>query len=278
MKRELLRIDTPSGKLKLIVLRPDGQPEEQTAGQEQMPGILWIHGGGYAVGMAAMVYKSCGRLLAEEFGAVVVSPEYRLASQAPYPAALEDCYAALLYMHLHADELGIDRKRIVVGGESAGGGLAVATCLLARDTGDVNVAMQIPLYPMLDSEDTLSSRDNHGKMWNTKRNHWGWSLYLNGLPEAEGEEPKDNVPKYASPARETDFSGLPPCYTYVLDGEPFFIETLDYVRNLRAAGVDAHVDVFHGDTHAFDIFRFWTFEAKEAKRRLCAAYERIIGR
>ena len=207
-----------------------------------------------------------------------MSPEYRLALQVPYPAALEDCYAALLYMHLHADELGIDRNRIVVGGESAGGGLAVATCLLARDTGDVNVAMQIPLYPMLDCEDTLSSRDNHGKIWNTQRNHWGWSRYLDGLYDPEDEGQVGNVPRYASPARETDFSGLPPCYTYVLDGEPFFIETLDYVRNLRAAGVDAHVDVFHGNTHAFDMFRFWTFEAKEAKRRLCAAYERVIGR
>lgn len=281
MKREQLRIDTPSGKLKLIVLRPDGQSSQKgelATEQEKSPGILWIHGGGYAVGMAAMVHASCGKLLAEEYGAIVVSPEYRLALQAPYPAALEDCYAALLYMHLHADELGIDRNRIVVGGESAGGGLAVATCLLARDMGDVNVAMQIPLYPMLDCEDTLSSRDNHGKIWNTQRNHWGWSRYLDELYDPEDEGQVDNVPKYASPARETDFSGLPPCYTFVLDGEPFFIETLDYVRNLRAAGVDAHVDVFHGNTHAFDMFRFWTFEAKEAKRRLCAAYERVIGR
>ena len=174
MKSQKLRIDTPSGRLKLIVLRPDcqsGQEGEPATEQAKLPGILWIHGGGYAVGMAAMVNVSCGKLLAEEFGAVVVSPEYRIALRAPYPAALEDCYAALLYMHFHADELGIDRDRIVVGGESAGGGLAVATCLLARDMGDVNVAMQIPLYPMLDCEDTLSSRDNHGKVWNTKRTY-----------------------------------------------------------------------------------------------------------
>ena len=190
MKSQQLRIDTPSGRLKLIVLRPDcqsGQEGEPATEQAKLPGILWIHGGGFAVGMAAMVHASCGKLLAEEYGAVVVSPEYRIALRAPYPAALEDCYAALLYMHYHADELGIDRDRIVVGGESAGGGLAVATCLLARDMGDVNVAMQIPLYPMLDCEDTLSSRDNHGKIWNTQRNHWGWSRYLGGLSDPVGE-------------------------------------------------------------------------------------------
>lgn len=254
-----IRIETPAGKLKLIVLHP----REREA---PVPGILWIHGGGYVLGMAEMVYDSCGKMLAEKYGAVVVSPAYRLAGKSPYPAALEDCYAALLYMYLNAEELGIDRTRIVVGGESAGGGLAVSTCLLARDTGEVPVAFQIPLYPMLDCEDTASSRDNHGKVWNTGRNHWGWSLYLGDLYGS------DNVPKYASPARETDFSGLPPCYTFVQDGEPFFNETLSYVDNLRNAGVDAHVDVYHGDVHAFDMMTPWTPEAHEAKQRLCEAY------
>ena len=147
------------------------------------------------LGMADMVHASCGKLLAKRYGAVVVSPAYRLAGEAPFPAALEDCYAALLYFYLHADELGIRRDAIVVGGESAGGGLAVATCLLARDMGEVPVAFQIPLYPMLDSNDTPSSRDNHGKVWNTRRNHWGWRHYL---AELHGV---DRVPAYASPAR-----------------------------------------------------------------------------
>ena len=263
MKAETLHIDTPSGKLKILMLRPKSQ-------FSPLPGILWIHGGGYATGMADMVHASCGKMLAQQFGAVVLSPGYRLSWRHPYPAALEDCYAALLFMHLNAERLGVDRNRIVVGGESAGGGLAVATCLLARDMGDVKVAMQLPLYPMLDNEDTPSSANNHGRVWNTRRNHQGWSLYLRELKDSP------NVPKYASPARETDFAGLPPCYTYVLDGEPFRDETLAYVRNLQAAGVDARADVFHGNVHAFDMLNPWTREAREAKRRLCEQYERVI--
>ena len=253
-------IDGPGGKLKLIVLR-----------YGRGPGILWIHGGGYALGTAGMVYASMGRMLARRFRGTVVSPEYRLAGQAPYPAALEDCWAALKYMYESAGELGIDRKRIVVGGESAGGGLAAALCLYARDRGEIPIAFQIPLYPMLDCEDTDSSRDNHGHVWNTKRNHWGWSKYLGGLYGTAG------VPPYASPARAEDLSRLPPCYTYVEDGEPFYTETLAYVRKLNEAGVEAHADVFHGETHAFDAL-FWTRNAREAKKKLIKAAEKHLTR
>ena len=253
-------IDGPGGKLKLIVLR-----------YGRGPGILWIHGGGYALGTAGMVYASMGRILARRFRGTVVSPEYRLAGQAPYPAALEDCWAALKYMYESAGELGIDRKRIVVGGESAGGGLAAALCLYARDRGEIPIAFQIPLYPMLDCEDTDSSRDNHGHVWNTKRNHWGWSKYLGGLYGTAG------VPPYASPARAEDLSRLPPCYTYVEDGEPFYDETLAYVRKLNEAGVEAHADVFHGKTHAFDAL-FWTRNAREAKKKLIKAAEKHLTR
>ena len=214
-------INSPGGKMKLIILR-----------YGKGPGILWIHGGGYAMGMASMVYYSMGRMLAKRYGGVVISPEYRLAKKAPYPAALEDCYAALKYMYDYADELGIDRRRIIVGGESAGGGLAAAVCMY-------------------------------------ERNHWGWSLYLRGLYGT------DHVPAYASPARATDYCGLPPCYTYVEDGEPFYDETMSYVRKLREAGVVAKVDVFHGNTHGFD-FMFWTKNAKEAKKKLIKASEKYM--
>lgn len=256
--REIRHIPARAGSRKLIILRPAGQ-------KEPVPGILWIHGGGYMTGMAAMVYGSCGRMLARKYGAVVVSPGYRLAWKKPYPAALEDCYAALEYMADHAEELGIRRDQLIVGGESAGGGLAAAVCLYARDQGRIPVAFQIPLYPMLDCFDTPSSRDNHGRNWNTRKNHWGWRHYLGALYGSP------SVPKYASPSRETDYSGLPPAYTYVLDGEPFLDETRTYIRNLQEAGVEADVDVYHGDFHGFDVF-FWTRNAKEAKRKLCERY------
>ena len=126
------KIRGAGGEMDLIILR-----------YGKGPGILWIHGGGYVLGMAEMVYYSMGRMLARKYGGVVVSPEYRLAKKAPYPAALKDCYTALKYMYDHADELGIDRKRIIVGGESAGGGLAAALCMYARDKGEVPVSFQI---------------------------------------------------------------------------------------------------------------------------------------
>ena len=241
--------------LKLLILLPKGNrhPPEKT------PGILWIHGGGYAVGMAGMVFMSRAKRLVTSYGAVVISPEYRLAGKAPYPAALEDCYAALLYLKTHAEELGCAADRIMVGGESAGGGLTAALCMLARDRGEVNIAFQMPLYPMLDDRDTDSSRDNHGLSWNTRRNHAAWRLYLR---EVEGE-----IPPYASPARQTDYSYLPPAYTFVGNREPFYCETMTYIENLRKAGVPARVDVYPTGFHAFDMllpFRRISRQAIEA--------------
>lgn len=258
-----VRIVTDAGKMKARVL----QPKESDG---PVPGILWIHGGGYMLGGAYMVDMSCGKMLAERYGAVVVCPDYRLAGKAPYPAALEDCYAALQWMYENAHQLGIDRKRIVVGGESAGGGLTAALCLYARDKGEIPIAMQIPLYPMLDSEDTSSSADNHGRVWNTRRNHWGWKHYLGDLYGTDG------VSKYASAARETDYRNLPPCYTFVADGEPFYEETITYVKNLQDAGVEASVDVYHGNVHAFDMLLPWKKDSKTARQHLCEEYERII--
>lgn len=253
-RREIRFLQSGGRRIRLICLR-------HCASGRPCPGILWIHGGGYATGMAAMVYVSVGRMLAKCFGAVVVSPEYTRSGRAPYPAALEDCTAALQYMRDHASELGIRADRIIVGGESAGGGLAAAVCLWARDNG-IPVFAQLPLYPMLDCEDTPSSRDNHGVGWNTRRNHRAWAKYLRALSETE------SVPKYASPSRETDYRGLPPCYTFVCEGEPFYDETLAYVRHLREAGVPARVDVYPGAVHAFDLLRFWTEPARQSRRVL----------
>lgn len=242
-KYTLQKINIPSGnyRMKLLILSPTAckQPREKT------PGILWIHGGGYAVGMAEMVFMSRAKRLVTEYGAVVISPEYRLTGKAPYPAALEDCYKAVLYLKEHATDLGCADDQIMVGGESAGGGLTAALCMLARDRGEVNIAYQMPLYPMLDHRDTDSSRNNHGISWNTKRNHAAWKLYLRDV--------SGKIPPYASPARQTDYSSLPPTYTFVGDQEPFYCETLTYIENLKKAGVPAYVDVYPTGFHAFDM-------------------------
>ena len=163
--------------IRILIMRPtkNARPREST------PGILWLHGGGHLHGMHPKILLPHARLLVEKYGAVVVAPEYRTAFEKPFPADLEDCYAALLFLKVHADELGINDAQIMVGGESAGGGLTVATCLLARDIGEVNIAFQMPLYPMLDDRETASSRDNHAPVWNTRTNRFAWKYYLRGL-------------------------------------------------------------------------------------------------
>ena len=229
------------GKVPVLIVTPKER-------RQNPPGILWFHGGGYLTGFKEMVYAGRAVSLVRRHGAVVFSPGYRLSWLNPYPAALDDGYQVLLYMKKNAESLGFRRDQIMVGGESAGGGLAVAACLLARDRGEVNIAFQIPLYPMISCRDTESSRNNHGRVWNTRGNHFAWWLYLRGRKPEE-------VGKYASPSLETDYRGLPPCYTFVGSGEPFYCETKEYVQRLRKAGVRADLDVYETDMHAFDMLR-----------------------
>ena len=244
-----------AGRVPVLVLRPKDRPEEAL-----LPALLWIHGGGYFLGMKEMVYMGRAAGLVKKYGITVLSPGYRLALQSPYPAALQDCFRTLLYMKKHAARLGIDENRIMVGGESAGGGLAAALCMLARDRGSVKIRYQFPLYPMLSCLDTESSRDNHGRVWNTKRNHLGWKLYLR--KNAGGA-----VSPYASPGLQKDFRNLPPAYTFVGRGEPFYTETLEYVRKLREAGILASADVYPTDMHAFDMLDPDSEISREAVRK-----------
>ncbi len=233
------KIECEGRKRSVIVMSPGQRTKDA-------PGVLWIHGGGYISGLKEMVYMSRAVDLVKKYGAVVVSPSYTLSPFKPYPAAINDCYEALLWMKDNAEALGIRKDQIMVGGESAGGGLCAALCMMARDKGEVKVAYQMPLYPMLDNFDTESSKNNHGRMWNTRLNHLGWRLYLR-------KDAKKEVSPYASPSRQTDYKGLPPCYTFVSDGEPFYCETLKFVEDLKAAGVEASVDVYHTNIHAFDL-------------------------
>ena len=233
---------------------------------ENAPGILWLHGGGYILGMKEMVHMGRAADLVKKHGAVVISPGYRLAFQAPYPAAINDCYDALLYVKNHAEELCIRDDQIMVGGESAGGGLCAALAMMARDKGEVRIAYQMPLYPMIDNFDTESSRNNHGRVWNTGRNHFAWRIYLR-------KDAKKEVSPYAAPARQTDFSGLPPAYTFVGDGEPFYQETLDFVENLKKAGVEANVDVYPSDMHAFDMMKPDLEVSRQAIRKFNEKFE-----
>lgn len=263
MKKERILIDSADGhRMPVLVYRPDRSSDQPVTG------VLWIHGGGYITGMASMAgTMGMGPRLVKDHGCVVVSPEYRLGKKGRYPNALDDCYAALKYMVAHTDELGIRKDQIFIGGESAGGGLCAALCMLARDRGEVNIAFQIPLYPMIDDRDTDSSRDNHNKVWNTRLNHYGWKTYLGELYST------DDVPAYAAAARQTDYGNLPPAYTFVCTGEPFYCETLDFVENLRAAGVEAGIDVYDGLYHAFDMLQPGKDVSRTAIGRFGAAFD-----
>ena len=255
----------PDGELRVRKLRIEGVPTLvlEPAKRPGVPvSVLWIHGGGYVTGMKEMVYMSRAAALVKKYGVTVWSPGYRLAWQRPYPAAAEDCYRVLEHMSRRPETL-------MVGGESAGGGLAAAVCLMARDRG-IKVAFQMPLYPMISNLDTESSQDNHGRVWNTRRNHFGWRLYLRNRA-------KERVSPYAAPANETDFSGLPPCYTFVGDGEPFYAETLAYVGSLKKAGVEAEVDVYHTDIHAFDMLKDDEL-SREAAERFERRFEEALAK
>ena len=232
-------IDANGHKIPILILKR----KDHTG---NAPGILWFHGGGYATGIKEMVYIGRAESLVKKYGAVVISVGYRLSTFHPFPAGFDDCYAALLYLKEHVYELGIRDDQIMVGGESAGGGLCAAVCMKARDTGDVNIAYQMPLYPMIDNLDTDSSRNNHAKVWNTRRNHQAWALYLRGMD-------KTAVPPYAAPARQSNYKDLPPAYTFVGTAEPFYDETLTFISNLKKAGVEASLDVYDGMYHAFDM-------------------------
>ncbi len=154
--------------------------------------------------------------------------------------------------------------------DDTGQGLTAAVCLLARDKGEINIAFQMPLYPMLDDRDTQSSSNNKAPVWNTRSNHKAWNEYLRGLEES-------TPPAYAAPARNVDCSGLPPAYTFVGDIEPFYCETLDYVTNLQNAGIDALVDVYPKWFHAYDVVLPFTKKAKQAIARFEERFQYAVA-
>ena len=239
--------------MRICIYRPNEQ-------KGLVPGFLYLHGGGYAMGTPEQE-ESFYKDIIRATGCVIVSPDYRLSLEAPYPAAVEDAYSALCWMKKHAEELGINPDQLMVGGESAGGGLTAALCIYARDKKEVSIAFQMPLYPMLDDRMiTPSSQYNDAPMWNTKSNEIAWKQYLGKLYRT------DDVPVYAAPSRLKDFKGLPPAFTFVGDIEPFCDETVSYMENLKKAGIRAHCKVFKGCFHGFDVVVSKSKPAKAARR------------
>jgi len=218
--------------------------------QGKMPCLLYNHGGGYLLGNPEM-FNDVMRQFIEKRPCVVISADYRRALDAPYPAAFDDCYDTLLWAKENADELGVYDHNFIVAGHSAGGGLTSAVTLKARDTGDVNIAFQMPIYPMLDDRQNTQSAMEMISVpaWNTKSNKKGWDTYLKDV-RAKGQE----TPTYAAPARNEDYTGFPPTITFVGDLEPFKDETIAYVEALKKEGVDTKFRMYEGCFHGFDVF------------------------
>lgn len=219
-----------------------------------LPAILHIHGGGYVAGAAAD-NEAVHRPLAADLGCVIVSVEYRLAPETPFPGPVEDCYAALAWICRNAAELGVDVARLGVMGESAGGGLAAALALLARDRSEYALAFQHLIYPMIDDR-TCAAADPHpyaGEfVWTPQANRFGWRSLLGREPGGEGVSP------YAAAARAERLEGLPPAYIATGSLDLFLEEDLAYAQRLLRAGVPVELHVYPGAFHGFQ----WAAEAQ----------------
>ena len=211
------------------------------------PAAFSIHGGGYVFGSRDLDDPHLTRWAAE-LGCVGVSVEYRLAPQTPFPGPLDDCFDAYLWLHDHARELEIDPRRIGVVGTSAGGGLAVALALLARDRGAVMPAFLVLDAPMIDDrQDTESSRRDDLLVWNRDSNEFGWRSYLGELYGGP------NVPPLAAPARAVDLTGLPPTFIGVGTVDGFRDEDAELAARLERAGVPTELHEYEGAAHGFQL-------------------------
>lgn len=235
--------------------------------QDLNPGIYNIHGGGMIIGSVAMD-DGFSTSLALKFNAVVVSVEYRLAPENPYPAAVEDCYAGIVWMAKNAKMLKIDPERLIVYGGSAGGGLTIAMSLMARDNNYPKIAFQMALYPMIDDRNTSVSSQQVTSVgiWDRSANMEAWNWYLGGKP-ADG---------YAAPSRAISLKGLPPTFIDVGEVDLFRDEDIDFAKKLVEAGVSTEFHLHPGAFHASEVFvptaalskRIWDIRYKALERAI----------
>jgi acetyl esterase/lipase len=242
------------------------RPEKQTG---LLPALLWIHGGGYMLGEIDQEDATCKQFVLAA-NCVVVSVEYRLAPEHPYPAPLEDCYAALKWLSSHAKELKADHSHIAIGGASAGGGLAAGLAILARDRAEVPVMFQLLVYPMINDCNVVPASDTlpDALFWTRESNLMGWRSYLGCEPGAK------DISCYASAYRATALEDLPAAYITVGDIDLFSQEDTDYARRLIAAHVPTELHVYPGGPHAFDML----VPSADISKRFTADIHRALKR
>jgi acetyl esterase/lipase len=252
-------------KLRLRVYQPKSITSPAAA-------MLWLHGGGYIMGKPEQDDKRCIQFV-RELGMMVVSVDYRLAPQFPFPAALEDSFIALKWLGYHAQQLNVDSRRIVVAGASAGGGLAAAVAQYAYDRPSVQPAFQLLIFPMLDDRTVGRGDDTPSAnvIWNQESNRFGWESYL-GMPCGG-----DSVPEYAVPARRKDLSGLAPAWIGVGTLDLFHDESMAYAQRLQKAGVVCEVVEVPGAFHGFDIYNAHLPVVRDFRASQIAALKKALA-
>jgi len=230
------KIPGPSGALSVRIYRPQAQ--------KPLPALVYFHGGGWVIGSLETHDGSC-RDLANRIGCVVVSVDYRLAPEARYPAAAEDCYAATQWVAENAKTLGVDAARIGIGGDSAGGNLTAAVALMARDRGGPALRHQLLIYPVTDADfGRASYRENaEGYLLTTKAMEWFWGHYV--------PDPVQRQEAYAAPLRAKDLAGLPPAFVLTAVYDPLRDEGEAYAKRLQQAGVPTRLQRYDGAIHGF---------------------------
>jgi acetyl esterase len=249
-------IPGPKGAPKVAVRIYSPEGLDQVA-----PCILHIHGGGFVIGTLDSELGSC-LALCRNLGVVVVSVDYRLAPETPYPGGLEDCYATLEWVSADSAELNVDPTRVAVFGQSAGGGLSAAAALLARDRNGPAICFQYLGIPELDDRLQTSSMQRFvdTPMWNRPNAELSWDFYL-GEQYSRGA---DNVPHYAAPARAADLAGLPPAYVSTMEFDPLRDEGVEYGLKLMQAGVATELHSFPGTFHGSSLFSTTQISQRES--------------
>ena len=239
----------------------------------KLPAMLYCHGGGYVIG-SPEEYNSVIEKFVKKRPCIVVAPDYRKSATEPYPAAFYDCYDTLLWMKENADSINAKNDNFIIAGHSAGGGLTAAVTLKARDTGDVKIAFQMPIYPMIDDRQMTESSQYTGiPIWDAKTNKLGWRWYHKNLKSQRAE-----IPAYAAPARNENYSDFPPTITFVGSVEPFRDETLQYVDALKKANIPVEFRLFDGCFHAFDFVAANTEIGKDALSFTFEAYAKFYDK
>lgn len=211
----------------------------------ELPGMLYNHGGGYMLGVPELSLELIEQYIKTR-ACVIVAPDYRKSVKHPFPAGFNDCYDTLLWMKENASSLGIRPSKFIIAGHSAGGGLTAAVSLKARDTGDADIAFQMPIYPMIDHRQETESAKTFTTVpvWNGITNKLAWDFYL--------QDQQGKVPVYASPSLNKDYKDFPPTISFVGDMEPFKDETIEYIEMLKKFNVPTKFELYKGAFHGFE--------------------------